>query len=498
MAEQIPVAVLIEELKSENIKKRVNSVRQLSTIAGALGKDRTRTELVPFLVSELVEDEDEVLAALADSIGDFVDLVGGPAYAVSLLPVIESLCYNEDTVVRDKTIEALKKILARLEARRAEAQIQAMVKKLCTGESYTAKSAATYIIPIVYQSLSPSAQAETITLYGLLGKDEVPSVRKAASLNLKDLLKLLPTAPENELVNMMKLFAKDEQDFVRFYLIEDLLTFARASNAQKQQAVALPFLRGLAEDPSWRIRYGICDKLSEIGSMLGKDTARRIFFPYFIKYLQDGEAELRNIACLRMGKFVAFLEVEDVLQKIIPLLKALSLDPLNYVRSALAGAFGGLAAFIGKKSSNDHLLPIYLTMLRDESPEVRVGCLASLEELSRVVGMEVISQSLLPTLVDLVVDKSFRIRVAACDFVCVFAKTLSDDEFASKLSKFVVDLINDRIFAVRDAAIKCLRNLAEIKGSIWTERNLLPLVLSQQVKTNYLHRMSTLFGLSVH
>ena len=44
-----PVAVLIDELKNEDIQLRLNSIRRLSTIAVALGAERTRNELIPFL-----------------------------------------------------------------------------------------------------------------------------------------------------------------------------------------------------------------------------------------------------------------------------------------------------------------------------------------------------------------------------------------------------------------------------------------------------------------
>ena len=41
----------------------------------ATGPERTRTELLEFLCESL-DDEDEVLLALADELGRFVDLVG--------------------------------------------------------------------------------------------------------------------------------------------------------------------------------------------------------------------------------------------------------------------------------------------------------------------------------------------------------------------------------------------------------------------------------------
>lgn len=41
-----PIAVLIDELKNEDIQLRLNSIKKLSTIALALGEERTRNELI--------------------------------------------------------------------------------------------------------------------------------------------------------------------------------------------------------------------------------------------------------------------------------------------------------------------------------------------------------------------------------------------------------------------------------------------------------------------
>lgn len=48
-----PVAHLADELRSEDSNARVEAMKKLSTIALALGQERTRTELIPFLESKL-------------------------------------------------------------------------------------------------------------------------------------------------------------------------------------------------------------------------------------------------------------------------------------------------------------------------------------------------------------------------------------------------------------------------------------------------------------
>lgn len=52
------------------LQLRLNSIKKLSTIALALGEERTRSELIPFL-TETIYDEDEVLLALAEQLGNF-------------------------------------------------------------------------------------------------------------------------------------------------------------------------------------------------------------------------------------------------------------------------------------------------------------------------------------------------------------------------------------------------------------------------------------------
>lgn len=47
--ELYPIAVLIDELKHDDVLIRLNAIHRVSTIALALGAERTREELIPFL-----------------------------------------------------------------------------------------------------------------------------------------------------------------------------------------------------------------------------------------------------------------------------------------------------------------------------------------------------------------------------------------------------------------------------------------------------------------
>jgi serine/threonine-protein phosphatase 2A regulatory subunit A len=84
---------------------RVNSVQNLSTISVALGKERTRNELLPYIM-DLMDDEEEILIVLAQSLnGQFLDHVGGPLFAPHLFKPLERLCEVEESTIRDKVSE---------------------------------------------------------------------------------------------------------------------------------------------------------------------------------------------------------------------------------------------------------------------------------------------------------------------------------------------------------------------------------------------------------
>ena len=97
----LPINVLIDELKSDDIRKRVNSVRNLQVISSNIGPDKTKSDLVPFL-NELLEDEDEVLLELSSNLFNFIELLGPAQNSLCLLALLENLSKVEESTVREK------------------------------------------------------------------------------------------------------------------------------------------------------------------------------------------------------------------------------------------------------------------------------------------------------------------------------------------------------------------------------------------------------------
>lgn len=142
-----PIAILVDELKHEDVQLRLNSIKKIHIIGtdwllvtGSLASIATATYVVTILpmmqrrllvssvrsrnccrfsmvrpqrffqerstqlilcLLDSLDDEDEVLLVMAEELGGFVDVVGGPSEAYRLLKPLESLATVDEASVRD-------------------------------------------------------------------------------------------------------------------------------------------------------------------------------------------------------------------------------------------------------------------------------------------------------------------------------------------------------------------------------------------------------------
>ena len=143
----------------------------MSSIAIALGPEKTRAELLPFIngyfcdIVDLLDDDEEVLIALAETLGNFIDYVGGASYTMSLIRPLEQLTIVEENPVRDKAIENIKKLLKNVNIKDSEGEVMGIIKRLSSDKWYTAKIAATILIPFLFPQVSSAPQQELISYY---------------------------------------------------------------------------------------------------------------------------------------------------------------------------------------------------------------------------------------------------------------------------------------------------------------------------------------------
>ncbi|OCK82245.1 protein phosphatase PP2A regulatory subunit A [Lepidopterella palustris CBS 459.81] len=496
--ELYPIAVLIDELKHDDVLLRLNAIHRLSTIALALGADRTRDELIPFL-DESVEDEDEVLTALSEELGNFVEYVGGPEYGHVLLSPLENLAAIEEPLVREKAVESLNKICEQLSQQQIEESFIPLVVRLSKADWFTSKISATGLYNIPYTRATPPSQEGLRQQYGALVHDDTPMVRRQAANNLAKFIKTMPAAIViDEMIPLFQHLAGDDQDSVRLLTVDILIAIAEAVPKEQQSShgVLLTALRSLFEDKSWRVRYMVADRFEKIAKAVDEEVVNRDLVPAFVKLLKDTEAEVRSAIAGQIPGFCALLESETLLHEVMPSIEELVSDQSQHVRAALGTQISGLAPILGKDETISHLLPMFLQMLKDEFPDVRLNIISKLELVNNVIGIELLSQSLLPAIVQLAEDKQWRVRLAIIEYVPLLASQLGVKFFDEKLSSLCMSWLGDTVFSIREASTQNLKKLTEVFGVEWANDAIVPKVMAMGQHPNYLYRMTTCFAVS--
>jgi serine/threonine-protein phosphatase 2A regulatory subunit A len=176
-----PIAILIDELKSEDVQLRLNAIHRISTIALALGPQRSRDELVPF-IQESLDDDDEVLLAIAEELGrGLEEYLGGAEYAHLLLPPLENLAAAEETLVRDKATESITYLAGVLSSSQIEEHYIPLVRRLSGGEWFTSRTSSASLFAPVYAKALPQTKEDLRKMFTALGSDDTPMVRRAAA-----------------------------------------------------------------------------------------------------------------------------------------------------------------------------------------------------------------------------------------------------------------------------------------------------------------------------
>eukprot|EP00501_MAST-03F_sp_TOSAG23-6_P000270 GSMAST32.ASY1.ANO1.276.1 assembled CDS len=337
-------------------------MKRLDEIAAALGTDRTRDELIPF-VNESVDDEDEVLLVLAEKLGKFVALIGGANHAHHLLVPLEALCTVEEITVRDRAL---------------------------TAESVS-----------MHFRVSPENQRAMIDIYTKLSKDDTPMVRRSAATHMgKFCQQMTLEEVTTSIIPLFSKLSKDDQDSVRLLAVDNCILLASILPENVFLTEVLPMAIALARDPSWRVRWSVANQFVELCTPLGH---------IFQSLLQDDEAEVRTAAASKVSAIAKLISVQSALEKILPQVRCLATDASEHVRSALAGDVMAMAPVLGKENTISHLLPMFLLLLKDSNPDVRLNIISKLSDVNKVIGIGLLSQSLFPAIVDLAEDQQWRV-----------------------------------------------------------------------------------------
>lgn len=106
------VALLIDDLSSEDPSAKLHSIQRLPTIAQILGAERTSEELVPML-SELIDKIDcnaELMMHLSKELGNLATIMETDEQLKPIIEPLEIMIGSDDQTVREKAVESMRKV----------------------------------------------------------------------------------------------------------------------------------------------------------------------------------------------------------------------------------------------------------------------------------------------------------------------------------------------------------------------------------------------------
>ncbi|KAJ9460815.1 Serine/threonine-protein phosphatase 2A regulatory subunit pppA [Diplonema papillatum] len=494
-----PVAVLIDELKSNELAVRVRATKQLKVIAEALGINRTRDELVPYITEKGGgwDDDDEVLICIAEQFADFLDYVGGPDHAEVLLGPLEQLVGMEEPGVRDQAVKALKAIVGQLPDKVVDREYTPIVLRMAKHEWAACKAGAVALIPQLYSRVrSPDLREQLHNLFCSLCGGQEPMVKRAAAQNMSELCKyvkepnLLPA-----LLQHNTMLARDKQDGVRLLVIEKAADVAKelASVPHFIQSHIVPLVKEAAQDPSWRVRYMLCSNFKATADATGLSQQPAELAKLFRDLSEDDEVEVRTAAAHQISTVGALLSGTRELATVVESFKSLCNNSNHHVRAAAAANIVGLSKVFSRGEIQQvSLVPLLKNLLEDESSEVRLNVIGELGKVSDSVGFKDLSSQIMPAVTALATDPKWRVREGVINVVPSLAKLMGTEIFDAELSKIVVGWLTDQVCEIRTLVAKVLCDLWATFGEQWARTNLLPKVLVLANKDNYMHRVALL------
>lgn len=518
-----PFDLFVAQLSSDSTEARVDAMKKLAIVGEAMGPEETLTKLIPYLTENIAnnekDDDDEILLILAGQLALLVPgLVPGHA-AVPLLPILERLCSIEETVVRDKAVETMNKVVPLLTPGGDGSPfglLLATSKRLAGADWFTAKVSAAGILPATYAfwqahgkkgESDNEAKRELRILFKDLSEDDTPMVRRSAAKHLgrfveavagltetaNELVKNGKVQPvildENkrlvtyELVPIFQALSSDEQDSVRLLAVScaGSMGCGLAREPGVTAEVVLPVVRGGCADLSWRVRHNLAKVFSTVTGSLGfvgaKHVARQTeVFQFFSGLLQDNEAEVRAAAVENIARMAQLGGCELFQQHIAPLLPALADDLVMEVRSKLAQTLMDCCDPAICDTLTDEIVledfkPLLENFLNDEFAEVQLHILTKLSRVSHLLGqMDVVVSSIL----QMAKAQNWRVREAVGRLLPFLAEARGVSFFQDHLLDPWLKIMSDQVADVRTACVDGMPKLLSVSGSQWIQAELLP------------------------
>ncbi len=423
----------------------------------------------------------------------------------------------EEVQVRNTAIHSIELVIAKMPVEHIAKYFVPFLERLSAKDGFTSRISASCLYHVVYNRMGELDKKHIKSLFYKICQDDTPMVPTHSLLPIHSLTHILYNqvrreAAQNiskftvnlkvqdivsEVIPIFKALISDDQDSVRIQALSYCIPLYESVPVECKISHLLPVVLNVVNDKAWRVRWTLANKLHELCSALGQEASYNSLGNVYESLLNDTEAEVRAAAASHVHKICRLINKEFFIQRIIPTVKHLASDVSEYVRASLASSIVDVTSILGKEGTVDHILPLLLLLLRDENSEVRLNIISNLGCINNIIGVELLSQSLIPAIIQLSEDAKWRVRLAIIEHIPVLAAQVGKHFFNDKLSILCMGWLGDEVYSIRRAAAENLFKLTELFGEEWTQEVVLPRLETLHSNSNYLHRVTALYGMQV-
>ena len=301
------IALLIDDLSSEDPNAKLHSITRLKAIASLLGAERTATELIPML-TELIDKIDcnpELMMHLAVQLGNLTDILETSEYIAQLLDPLEVMVGNDDSVVRDKAIESMRKVgkLLDLDTHLKDSYLP-LLKRQRKGDLFSMRIAACFLYADIYSRLRDADQKAMVRKkFTKLSKDDTPMVRRGAAQAISIITKDLERQYAVDfLLPIIKSLLEDTNDSVKIHAVVSSIDVARAvqDSLLVRETILPSFKTAASNRHSWRLRFSVGEHAALLSEHLSKLAVDEEVATLYELLLRDSEAEVRSEAIAKV------------------------------------------------------------------------------------------------------------------------------------------------------------------------------------------------------
>jgi serine/threonine-protein phosphatase 2A regulatory subunit A len=308
------------------------------------------------------------------------------------------------------------------------------------------------LLIFLYKDLNANDKNIAINYFDKFIIDNAISIKKEFLSRITEISQCLPI---DYIKKMIQIILRDKNDSMRIDIINIIMSLKEHPNLNNFISTIYELVPKLAEDPNWRVRLTVTDKLNDILRFPFIDNNfKQTSVDIFAKLIEDPEAEIRNICCLRLEEICKIEGGENNFEKILQNLRKLEKDKKNYVKGALASNILKICPIVGMKKTNDYIFPIFLTLIKDENLEIKMTIINNLPELNKVIEINNIVESIMPSITEISSNKSWRIRIQVMEIIPVLSKLFNHELFMSNIFPICINSLTDKVFAIRESACK--------------------------------------------